>query len=493
MQQLYLGRSPNLYFGSGSFDGVVHIRPMINRSFLKLGAGSFGYQSGSAGYNWTLPRTKVHVQYGKNMSTGDYPITQGDSTITRRNNNFRQNFFLGQLHFQTNHQQLLKGLVFSSNQDRGVAGNLSWPSPKAHRENKINLIGLQYVYLTRRGHVRLHSYQRFSNEHYQDPDLGTNSYHQVNVSGVTINGQQNFNDYLELNGIIDLKRESIESTDMGNQTRTTVASGIQAAVKFINWLQIQPGYRIDMLGDFHEKTYDLTSSMNSSIPGKLILSFGTGFHAPTFNDLYWPADSYSEGNPDLKIERNQYQIIRWENNFRSKTNFSIEYRKRHSHNLITWSAGENYIWKPQNIDESERKNMIMSVSIPTRFAGLSISGHVTHTKAIDMNTRKTLQYVPESSANILIDYARENFALEFQGQYTGKRTYQGYNKIWEPVDLTLNRFIDVNIGLHCIFPLGAQQLTVHFIIQNVLDQNTAFFPGYPEPGRRIKLGIELGF
>ena len=135
----------------------------------------------------------------------------------------------------------------------------------------------------------------------------------------------------------------------------------------------------------------------------------------------------------------------------------------------------------------------MSVSIPTRFAGLSISGHVTHTKAIDMNTRKTLQYVPESSANILIDYARENFALEFQGQYTGKRTYQGYNKIWEPVDLTLNRFFDVNIGLHCIFPLGAQQLTVHFIIQNVLDQNTAFFPGYPEPGRRIKLGIELGF
>ena len=493
MQQLYLGRSPNLYFGSGSFDGVVHIRPMINRSFLKLGAGSFGYQSGSAGYNWTLPRTKVHVQYGKNMSSGDYPITQGDSTITRRNNNFSQNFFLGQLHFQTNHQQLLKGLVFSSNQDRGVAGNLSWPSPKAHRENKINLIGLQYVYLTRRGHVRLHSYQRFSDEHYQDPDLGINSYHQVNVSGVTINGQQNFNDYLELNGIIDLKRESIESTDMGNQIRTTMASGIQAAVRFISWLQIQPGYRIDMLGDFQGKTYDLTSSMNSSILGKLTLSLGTGFHAPTFNDLYWPADSYSEGNPDLKIERNQYQIIRWENNFRSKTNFSIEYRKRHSHNLITWSADENYIWKPQNIDESERKNMIMSVSIPTRFAGLSISGHVTHTKAIDMNTRKTLQYVPESSANILIDYTRENFALEFQGQYTGKRTYQGYNKIWEPVDLTLNRFIDVNIGLHCIFPLGAQQLTVHFIIQNVLDQNTAFFPDYPEPGRRIKLGIELGF
>ena len=43
MQQLYLGRSPNLYYGSGSFDGVVHIQPIINRSSIKLCAGSYGY------------------------------------------------------------------------------------------------------------------------------------------------------------------------------------------------------------------------------------------------------------------------------------------------------------------------------------------------------------------------------------------------------------------------------------------------------------------
>ena len=396
------------------------------------------------------------------------------------------------MHFQKNQQQLLKGLFFSTNQDRGIPGNIFWPSPRANRENNINLIGLQYVYLMKRGHLRLHGYQRYSDEHYKNPDLDKNSRHQVNVSGVKMNGHQKFKDYFELNGVIDLKKESIKSSDVGGQNRNTIATGIQASIRLADWLHLQPGYRTDLLGDFLENTYDLTSSISLLTLGKFTMSFGTGFHAPTFNDLYWRADSYSEGNPDLNIERNQYQNIRWENNFDTITNFSLEYRQRYSHNLITWSSDENYIWMPKNIDKSERKNIIMSFSLPTVFGCLSISGHITRTIAIDINTKKTLQHVPESSANILIDYKRENLALEFQGNYTGQRTYQRFDEIYESVDLTLNGFFDIDVGLHHISSLWTHQLTLHLIIQNIMDQNTDFFPDYPEPKRRIKLGIELG-
>ena len=221
------------------------------------------------------------------------------------------------------------------------------------------------------------------------------------------------------------------------------------------------------------------------------MSFGTGFHAPTFNDLYWVSDSYSEGNPDLKIEHNQYRIVRWENNFESMTNVSLEYRRRYSDNLITWCSNENYIWKPKNIDKSERENIIMSVFIPMIFPGLSISGHVTRTVAIDINTKKALQHVPKSSANILINYKKKDLSIEFQGNYTGERPYQELDDNWEPVDITLNGFFDIDIGLHHLFPIQTHQLTLNLIIQNILDQNTDFFPDYPGPKRRIKLGIEL--
>ena len=173
--------------------------------------------------------------------------------------------------------------------------------------------------------------------------------------------------------MIDLKKESIRSSDVGDRYRKTIATGIQATFKFVDRLNIQPGYRTDILDDFIENTYDLTSSLNLSTLGNLTMSFGTGFHAPTFNDLYWVADSYSEGNPDLKIEHNQYRIVRWTNNLKSMTNVSLEYRRRYSDNLITWSSNENYIWKPKNIDKSERKNIIMSVSIPMISPSLFIS------------------------------------------------------------------------------------------------------------------------
>ena len=491
MQQLYLGRSPNLYYGSGSFDGVVHIQPIINRSSIKLCAGSYGYISRSAGYTWFYPRIKLNVQYGNNISAGNYPITRNDSTMNRQNNNFSEGFFSSLFHFQKNQQQLFKGFFFSTDQDRGIPGSLSWPSPKANRKNNIDLIGLQYVYLMKDGHLRLHSYQRSSDEYFNDPDLSINSHHRVKVSGIKFNGHQKLNDHIEFNGVIDLKKESIRSSDVGDRNRKTIATGIQATFKFVDRLNIQPGYRTDILDDFIENTYDLTSSLNLSTLGNLTMSFGTGFHAPTFNDLYWVADSYSEGNPDLKIEHNQYRIVRWTNNLKSMTNVSLEYRRRYSDNLITWSSNENYIWKPKNIDKSERKNIIMSVSIPMISPSLFISGHVTRTVAIDINTQKTLQHVPKSSANIFINYKKRNLSIEFQGHYTGERLYQELDDNWEPVEITLNGFFDIGIGLHHLFPIQTHQLTLNLIIQNILDQNTDFFPDYPGPKRRIKLGIEL--
>ena len=93
--------------------------------------------------------------------------------------------------------------------------------------------------------------------------------------------------------------------------------------------------------------------------------------------------------------------------------------------------------------------------------------------------------------NILINYKKKDLSIEFQGNYTGERPYQELDDNWEPVDITLNGFFDIDIGLHHLFPIKTHQLTLNLIIQNILDQNTDFFPDYPGPKRRIKLGIEL--
>ncbi|MDG1581394.1 TonB-dependent vitamin B12 receptor [Pseudomonas sp. GOM6] len=50
-------------------------------------------------------------------------------------------------------------------------------------------------------------------------------------------------------------------------------------------------------------SYDLSDSLTLSA------AYGTAFRAPTFNDLYYPASSYTAGNPELKPEESEnYEI-----------------------------------------------------------------------------------------------------------------------------------------------------------------------------------------
>jgi vitamin B12 transporter len=77
--------------------------------------------------------------------------------------------------------------------------------------------------------------------------------------------------------------------------------------------------------------------------------WGKAFHAPTFNDLYYPADQYSAGNPNLKPERSQsvelgatgaYTWLSWSlQTFSTKTT-----------DLIDWTADPiTFFYSPKNI------------------------------------------------------------------------------------------------------------------------------------------------
>ena len=61
MQNLYLSRSPNILHGSGSFDGVIHIRSLLKKSYIHLSSGSFGYQNGSGGYSLATSNTNLQL------------------------------------------------------------------------------------------------------------------------------------------------------------------------------------------------------------------------------------------------------------------------------------------------------------------------------------------------------------------------------------------------------------------------------------------------
>ena len=227
--------------------------------------------------------------------------------------------------------------------------------------------------------------------------------------------------------------------------------------------------------------------------GKFSAISGTGFYLPSFNDLYWPSDPYSKGNPSLKSETSNSHILNWNKTFAQGLNFVIEYRNKRSHNLIVWAPDENDVWKPQNLDRTERKNLIVSSNLPEIISGMTFSWTLTRTKTKNLNSGKTLQYVPEISATGMVRYTINDIQFELQSKYVGERTYQDYNENFELVDKALNPFQNVTAGVHFIFPAFKKSLQFHIIAENLLNENTAFDPDFPEPDRVVKAGMTFKF
>ena len=493
MQNLYLSRSPNISHGSGSFDGVIHIRSLLKKSYIHLSSGSFGYQNGSGGYSLATSNTNLQLQIGKTSSKGNYPFSSDDKTQIRSNNDYKQQFISGLYQRHNHNNRIYKANVLFVDHDRGVAGGLSYPSPNARRKNNLIVTGLELIQIMEKGHLRLDVNQRFSDEEFNNVDIGIDSHHKVGSSGIRVHGLFQPTRKIKMNGFSTAKFQSIESSDIGKRERTIMSIGLQTFFQPIDFVSVKPGFRSDIVDRTYITTSDLEATLDFENLGKFSAISGTGFYLPSFNDLYWPSDPYSKGNPSLKSETSNFHILNWNKSFGQGSNFVIEYRNKRSHNLIVWSPDENYIWKPQNLDKTERENLIVSTNLPEIISGMTFSGMLTRTKTKNLNSGKTLQYVPEISATGMVRYTINDIQFELQSKYVGERTYQAYNENFELVDKTLNPFQNVTAGVHFIFPAFKESLRFHIIAENLLNENTAFYPDYPEPERAVKAGMTFKF
>ena len=121
---------------------------------------------------------------------------------------------------------------------------------------------------------------------------------------------------------------------------------------------------------------------------------------------------------------------------------------------------------------------------------LSVSGYLTENEINDLASDKTLPYVPMHTGQLQMQYSWATNTLEIQSYYSGERYYSGYDDNYNPIDITLAAFTNVNLGLHVAMP-GWNALRLHFTVTNMLGAETSFFPEYPESGLRINGGISI--
>jgi len=213
-------------------------------------------------------------------------------------------------------------------------------------------------------------------------------------------------------------------------------------------------------------------------------AFASG-RRPTLNDLYWPFDGTTAGNPDLRAERTlgAEAGAMWSgSSFTGETCLFLQ----STEDLILWLPGEGGVWSPSNVSSTLSRGMETSGSYS--LGRFSLSASFTWNIAED-RTEGTprygmlLPYRPEYSWGAGIHAplplnAELNAALSGQGKRFTNRTQTEYIDEYWIMDMTLSRRV-------------SGTLTASLCVSNLLDEG--YFTGDGYPGRGRSMGLILQY
>lgn len=275
-------------------------------------------------------------------------------------------------------------------------------------------------------------------------------------------------------------------------------SDINFRNSFLRSLIITPSLRYDSHSDFNNVVspkIGFVLNIGEKWKTGIKSNFGLSYRAPTFNDLYWPEDAYTVGNPDLKPEsgmdwdfgaRMQYPVL---DGLYLESVFFHNYMT----NLIIWeSSGEK--WRPDNVDEARIYGLENGLKLDIINGYLSTDINYTYLRAINLSQNiteygKQLIYRPRHSFNASLTGTYKILTCQYTLSITGKRYTDRSN-----VELNALPAYSISDLAFIVRPqLRDTQLILNFQIKNLFNANYRVMKNLPMPGREFRLSVEVEF
>jgi len=505
-------------YGADAIGGVVNFitKKATEKSKMDLGVratyGSFNSQYYNLYTSNAIKDFNYYFSYKRTQSDGDFKYKELDGTEkTRINNKSQANDFLVKLGY--NNLLPMSTLTFSTqitNSNNGSPGsikgvaNYASATPDATLETDNSIFNLNYNQqeVFGKADLSINSYFHYFRTKYDDPLWSTYSDHKNKAYGAEINQNNPVSDLVTLTYGYTYRHDNASSSSIGDKDRNT--HSIHTAVKFefkkINFffddIAITPAARYDAPSDFDKVVSPKISFMfanTSAYAFNINIHASRSYRAPTFNDLYWPFDGYTVGNPDLKPEKGTsieagYGITL---PFLNNTQINMNYFYNELEDQIIWTADESYIWSPNNVDKSQTSGL--ETLIRTKFFKDMLTLEFNHTymdardKSGGTTNNKLLTYRPYHKADINAGFNFEQFSVNVNYQYMSKR-YVNTANTKELADFGL---WNANFGFNPA--VAGLKWIVRFDINNIFDKDYRLSDGYPVPGRsfRVTLGMSL--
>ena len=500
--------------GTDAIGGVIHLvskesNPLKGFSYgIHSTMGSFGTQMITLFGSHRIGPFSYFLSYNKTHSNGNFRYNLPDTgeEKTRENNDYDGNNIFLKTKLELSSRNQLRFLFQSLKTERGVIGAISWTSPEARRNEDRRLFSLQSEnQLSSQLRLKEQIYYHTYNNHYVNPGawIPEDDLHKNMALGFDLQGQWNIKRQLVLTSGIELRQDRLKSTKFTELERNTHSFFVQAEMNHplsimgvpTQWKWI-PALRWSNTSDVEARTCPklgmlLSTGDETSI--SLRGNIGQSYRVPSFNDLYWPEDDFTKGNPGLAPE--------------ISTNFDMGLilRKAHSpyfqietvyfHNdfedLILWAPGDDSKWTPHNMGRAIIQGLenTLTLRLPNNRTYVTISH--TQMKATDETPNSTnngnrLIYRPDTKIDISAGVNAGPIFVNLNYRIVGKRFTNPDNS----EELSEYSLLNGNIGGD--IPIGKIHIDAKFQALNLLDKSITILDGYPLPGReyRFSLGFE---
>ncbi len=326
--------------------------------------------------------------------------------------------------------------------------------------------------------TKLKSQFTYTNERLTGIDPNT-QFNNFDIRGentfATIALSNQLNDFVNASVGVDYLNRKAENQNNFDESRDTVSFWTENSFSYQD-LIFNFGLRYDDNSDFGSATtFSLSSRYQYASNGSNIhSSIGTGFKAPSFNELHFP----NFGNPDLDVEESRSYDLGVKHYLNKKINFDITLFYNDFDDLISFDS-ETFL--AANITSSSAKGVeaILNWEVHPK---LDMSLNYVYNDTKDDSTGLSLARRARHKAGVQL-FARPSEKIDFIFSYrlvNNRRETNGERlDNYEVADLSANYAIDEN--------------TKFFLrLDNLFDENYAEVPGFAVADFSAFAGVEIG-